>query len=111
MKWTSQRKVSFLKFLVQAILESHKVNFSSCCRYASKALDRADVLIPPTEMTSPDTVQNLDRWKDVVVLYTLRLLLAPLVETVVLWDRLLFLKENGKPWYNEFNSFSYLMLL
>ena len=39
---------------------------------------------------------NLLQWKRVVIFYTLRLLLAPLVETILLLDRLLFLKELGK---------------
>lgn len=34
-------------------------------------------------------------WWQVVVYYSLRLLLAPVVETVILLDRLLFLYENG----------------
>lgn len=39
---------------------------------------------------------NLLQWKRVVIFYTLRLLLAPLVETILLLDRLLYLKEHGK---------------
>ena len=39
---------------------------------------------------------NLLQWKRVVIFYTLRLLLAPLVETILLLDRLLYLKELGK---------------
>jgi len=39
---------------------------------------------------------NLLQWKRVVIFYTLRLLLAPLVETILLLDRLIYLKELGK---------------
>jgi hypothetical protein len=36
-----------------------------------------------------------ERWCDVVVFYTLRLSLAPLLETAVLLDRMLYLYEQG----------------
>lgn len=36
-----------------------------------------------------------ERWKDVVAFYTLRLALAPVVETLVLLDRMLYLHEQG----------------
>ncbi|XP_034244273.1 protein RRNAD1-like [Thrips palmi] len=77
---------------LRSVKHFDEMDFST---YATRALNRIDVIIPPTEMTSPDTVQKLERWKDVVVLYTLRLLLAPLVETAVIWDRLLFIQESG----------------
>lgn len=38
----------------------------------------------------------LARWKDVVVLFMLRLAIAPCVESVILLDRLLYLREQGK---------------
>ena len=37
----------------------------------------------------------LDRWKDVVVLYMLRLTIAPCIESVILLDRLYYLQEHG----------------
>ena len=37
----------------------------------------------------------LDRWKDVVVMYMLRLTIAPCVESIILLDRLCYLKEHG----------------
>ncbi|XP_060572310.1 methyltransferase-like protein 25B [Ruditapes philippinarum] len=36
-----------------------------------------------------------ERWKDVVAFYTIRLALAPVVETLVLLDRMMFLFEKG----------------
>ena len=39
----------------------------------------------------------LDKWRQVVVYYVLRLLLAPLWEALILLDRLLFLRERGHP--------------
>lgn len=37
----------------------------------------------------------------VVVFFSLALLLAPVVETLVLLDRMLYLQENGKPRLRE----------
>lgn len=38
---------------------------------------------------------KLAKWKHVVIFYTLRLMLAPLVESVILLDRMLSLLERG----------------
>jgi len=38
----------------------------------------------------------LARWKDVVIIFMLRLAIAPCVESVILLDRLLYLREQGK---------------
>lgn len=38
----------------------------------------------------------LDDWMKVVYFYTLRVMVAPVIETVVLLDRALFVVENGK---------------
>ena len=37
----------------------------------------------------------LDKWKDVVVVYMLRLAIAPCVESIILLDRLFYLEEYG----------------
>ncbi|GFR93568.1 ribosomal RNA adenine dimethylase domain containing 1 [Elysia marginata] len=42
-----------------------------------------------------ECIELTGRWKRVVAFYTLRLSLAPLVETLLLYDRALFLLENG----------------
>jgi hypothetical protein len=52
--------------------------------------------VPLEEIESEETQLDLLQWKRVVVFYTLRLLLAPLVETILLLDRVLYLKELGK---------------
>lgn len=39
--------------------------------------------------------KNLGRWKRVVIFESLRIMLAPLIETLVLLDRFLFLSEHG----------------
>lgn len=36
------------------------------------------------------------RWKDVVSFFTIRLTLAPVIETLLLLDRMIYLFEHGK---------------
>lgn len=67
--------------------------FREYCEQAVSHLD--GVRIPDHDIDSSDTTQNLNRWKSVVVFYTLRLMLAPIVESVILYDRMLCLLENG----------------
>lgn len=64
--------------------------------YAARALDRTDVTIPMSDLENEETSEQLEKWQNVVILYSLRLLLAPLVESAVLLDRLLFVLEQGK---------------
>jgi hypothetical protein len=52
--------------------------------------------VPLGDLESEETQLDLLQWKRVVIFYTLRLLLAPLVETILLFDRLLYLQEHGK---------------
>ncbi|XP_031634471.1 protein RRNAD1 [Contarinia nasturtii] len=67
--------------------------FRDYCHQAVSHLD--GIHIPDHDIDSTDTLANLERWKSVVIFYTLRLVLAPLVESVILYDRLLCLLEHG----------------
>lgn len=60
--------------------------------------------VPLEDLESEETLVNLSQWKRVVIFYTLRLLLAPLVETILLLDRLLYLQELGKTRLCAFTS-------
>ena len=67
------------------------------CSYARLGLTKLG--ISPDLLTQEllDTAQGMvKRWKDVVAFYTLRLSLAPVVETLLLLDRMIFLHEHGK---------------
>jgi hypothetical protein len=68
-----------------------------CFRYANQALQKlgldADV---PAFLLERAELDRLPRWKEVVAFFTLRLALAPLVESLILLDRVLFLKELGQ---------------
>lgn len=77
--------------------------FREYCKQAVCHLD--GVHIPDIDIDSDDTIQNLNNWKCVVIFYTLRLMLAPIIESVILYDRMLCLLERG-----SFQS-SFLLIL
>lgn len=87
-KYWPERKHSGLRNI------KHLTTFRDYCRQAVSHLK--DIQIPDDEIDAPDTLYNLNNWKSVVIFYTLRLMFAPLVESVILYDRTLFLLENGK---------------
>ena len=60
------------------------------------ALRKLDVDVDEALLDSADVDVCLGQWKRVVAFYSLRLLLAPVVETVVQLDRLLYLHERGR---------------
>lgn len=65
--------------------------------YCVRAVSHLDgVQIPDIDIDSAETVEDLNNWRFVVIFYTLRLMLAPIVESVILYDRMLCLLERGK---------------
>lgn len=68
-------------------------NFKEYCR---DAVIHLGIKIPDEDVEAVETIKNLNNWKNVAIFYTLRLMFAPLVESVILYDRMLFLLENGK---------------
>ncbi|XP_078612110.1 methyltransferase-like protein 25B [Branchiostoma floridae x Branchiostoma japonicum] len=77
---------------IRSIRKTHKMDFQT---YAEKALAR---LIYPTDTSVPvdaaEAAEMLACWKDVVVFHCLRLVLAPVVETLLLLDRMQYLREH-----------------
>ncbi|XP_053674218.1 methyltransferase-like protein 25B [Anopheles nili] len=73
-------------------IKAADVTFEEYCHRAVVGLGFS---IPPEEIHSEETLANIARWEDVVKFYTLRLMFAPLIETILLYDRLLFLHEKG----------------
>lgn len=63
--------------------------------YCLQAVNHIDIEIPDQDIQSDEVGANLKNWKKVVIFYSLRLMLAPLVESVILYDRLLWLLEDG----------------
>ncbi|XP_076322980.1 methyltransferase-like protein 25B isoform X4 [Tachypleus tridentatus] len=66
-------------------------------RYVQKALNRIQLYIPDKDVNSSWVASYLEQWEHVVVFYSLRLLLAPVIESLVLIDRMLYLYEKGIP--------------
>ncbi|XP_055840119.1 methyltransferase-like protein 25B [Episyrphus balteatus] len=63
--------------------------------YVKRATNGLNINVPVEDIHSETTQNDLSQWKRIVIFYTMRLLFAPLVETVVLYDRILYLKEKG----------------
>ncbi|XP_066153902.1 methyltransferase-like protein 25B [Euwallacea fornicatus] len=62
--------------------------------YCEKALQKYDLVFTTEELEYYEGI--IERtWRDIVKFYSVRLFLAPLVESVILYDRLLYLSEGG----------------
>lgn len=78
-------------------------------RYARLGLAR--VGLPPELPLDPERVEAMLRQQGrVVVYFSLSLLLAPVVETLVLLDRMIYLQENGEPLHTGTLNFNKLPL-
>ncbi|XP_070768549.1 methyltransferase-like protein 25B [Enoplosus armatus] len=76
---------------IQTIKKAHLLPFTEYAR-----LGLARVGLPPGLPLDPERVEAmLKRQGRVVVYFSLALLLAPVVETLVLLDRMIYLQENG----------------
>ncbi|XP_061709303.1 methyltransferase-like protein 25B [Cydia pomonella] len=73
---------------VRNIKHSNAMTFQ---QYSTLALERLNIPVVDVARGESDLLQ----WRRVVTLYTLRLVLAPVVETVVLLDRVLYVLEHG----------------
>lgn len=81
----------------------HLTTFQAYCK---DAINHLGITIPEEAITAEETEDNLANWKRVVIFYTLRLTFAPLVESIILYDRALYLLERGK----SSSAFSTLLL-
>ncbi|XP_035019905.2 protein RRNAD1 [Hippoglossus stenolepis] len=76
---------------IQTIKKAHLLPFTE---YAQLGLAR--VSLPPELPLDPERVETMLKQQGRVVVYSsLALLLAPVVETLVLLDRIIYLQENG----------------
>lgn len=66
-------------------------------QYARKALEKFPLPLPDEDLDSPELELAMDEWRRVVVFYSLRLLLAPVVESLLLVDRMLYLWDRCIP--------------
>lgn len=66
-------------------------------QYARKALEKFPLPMPDEDLDSPELELAMDEWRHVVVFYSLRLLLAPVIESLLLVDRMLYLWDRCIP--------------
>uniref|UniRef100_A0A224YYH2 Rrna adenine n-6-methyltransferase n=1 Tax=Rhipicephalus zambeziensis TaxID=60191 RepID=A0A224YYH2_9ACAR len=66
-------------------------------QYARKALEKFPLPLPDEDLDSPDLELAMNEWQRVVVFYSLRLLLAPVIESLLLVDRMLYLWDRCIP--------------
>ena len=64
--------------------------------YVLKVTDGLNVNFEMKDLDNEDIRSKQDQWRRVVSFYTLRLLFAPLIETLVLLDRCLYLHDEGQ---------------
>ncbi|XP_069735023.1 methyltransferase-like protein 25B [Phaenicophaeus curvirostris] len=77
---------------VQTVKKSHALTFA---QYARLGLPRVGLDPDAVPLESEEVKAMLEQQHKVVAFFTLTQLLAPLVETLILLDRLLFLREQG----------------
>ncbi|KAG4077213.1 hypothetical protein HA402_016200 [Bradysia odoriphaga] len=76
---------------LKSIKHSTGLTFSDYC---SRATSHLRIVIPEDEIFSAEVQRDLRCWKKIVIFYTLRLMMAPLVESVILYDRMLYVLEK-----------------
>jgi len=83
--------------ILKSVARAHEMSFSDYVLKATENLVENNGLLTFTkeELEDPKVVSQLDKWWEVVTFYTLRLAMAPIIETVILLDRCLFLHENN----------------
>jgi len=91
------RSAKYRHTILKTVSKAHNLSFPEYVGRATQKLVAESGLQPFTdeELTCPEVVKRLSRWWEVVTFYTLRLAMAPVIETVILLDRQLFLYENG----------------
>ena len=77
---------------LKTVKNSHLLTFQD---YVTKATSDFSDFVLMIDFQEPELVEKLATWWRVVAFYTLRLLFAPLIETLVLIDRCLYLNEKG----------------
>ncbi|KAM4690091.1 methyltransferase-like protein 25B isoform 2-T3 [Rhinophrynus dorsalis] len=88
---------------VQTIKKAHELPFKE---YARQGLKRVG-LDPDTPLNEVLVEQLLSQQQNVVAFFSLALLLAPLVETLILLDRMIFLQEEASVLTQESGACSY----
>lgn len=72
--------------------------YFSIPRYASQGLKKLGLSIKIPDDIFEEAFCVLEQWRQVVIFYSLRLSLSPVVESLILLDRQLYLYEQGLFW-------------
>ena len=82
--------------ILKTVTRAHEMSFTEYVNKATTNLVLNGSLEAFTieELSDPKISAQLELWWEVVTFYTLRLAMAPIIETVILLDRCLFLYEN-----------------
>ncbi|KAL0113606.1 hypothetical protein PUN28_012633 [Cardiocondyla obscurior] len=78
---------------VKNVKVTKSVTFEQYCTAATANFD-LNYQPKDSDFQNPQIISYLSQWQRIVIFGALRIMLAPLVETVVLLDRFLFLSEN-----------------
>jgi len=78
--------------ILKTVARAHELPFRD---YAIKATSNLPFSIDPEQFDTKQIQEELSAWWEVVAYYTIRLALAPVIETVILLDRCIYLYENG----------------
>ncbi|CAG7835669.1 unnamed protein product [Allacma fusca] len=84
-------KKGFAKEGLRSVKNTHLLGFKE---YAVKATEKLSLKLSNEELECKENEKMLQEWMKVVCFYTLRVLLAPVIESAVLLDRALFILEN-----------------
>jgi len=91
------RNEDFRHCILKTVARAHEMSFVDYVTKATTNLVNSGRLeaFSEEELTDPKIDAQLGQWWEVVTFYTLRLAMAPIIETVILLDRCLFLYENN----------------
>jgi len=91
------RNEDFRHCILKTVARAHEMSFVDYVIKATSNLVNSGRLeaFSEEELTDPKIGAQLEQWWEVVTFYTLRLAMAPVIETVILLDRCLFLYENN----------------
>ncbi|KAF7989873.1 hypothetical protein HCN44_008547 [Aphidius gifuensis] len=79
---------------IGSVKVKNQMSFNEYCKLATMPLEKERQLTED-EIDNKIVNKNINEWKKVVIFEGLRMMLAPLVETLVLFDRFLFLSEHN----------------
>lgn len=80
---------------LRSVQHTNDLTFKEYCRKATEGSARLKFTVPEEDVECETTQEMLKQWKRVVIFYILRLVLAPFVESIILYDRVLYLREHG----------------